>query len=434
MSRYQETLNYMFDKLPMFTRIGAAAYKADLNNTLRLCEALAHPETKFKSIHVAGTNGKGSCSHMLAAVFQQAGYKTGLYTSPHIVDFRERIRINGQEISEEDVIRFIDTHKELIESVQPSFFEITVAMAFDYFAAQQVDIAIVEVGMGGLLDSTNVIVPELSVITNISTDHTAFLGSTLSEIARQKAGIIKEGIPVVIGESKPELRKVYFAQAVQHRSPLFYAEDLFEWIQSTPMAAGQNIRLLHQGSRELKTLSLDLSGEYQYKNLRTVLTAIELMRSLGWVLSDEVVKEALCRVKSLTGLRGRFDIIQRNPTVILDVSHNEAGLTEVFRQVARMPHRVCHIVPAFARDKELNEVLPLFPRQALYYCTQAQIPRALPYEELCEKLKTVGLAATAWPTMRSALAAVMEQAHKEDLVLVTGTFFTLEEAYAFFGH
>lgn len=429
---YQETLDYMYKKLPMFTRIGAAAYKADLNNTIALCGILDNPQLKFKSIHIAGTNGKGSCSHMLAAIFQVAGYKTGLYTSPHITDFRERIRINGVEIGEKEVIDFIENNKIHIEELKPSFFEITVAMAFDYFALQKVDIAIIEVGLGGLLDSTNVITPEVSVITNISYDHMSLLGQTLGEIATQKAGIIKDHVPVVIGESQPELQNLFFTQAIKHKSQLFYADAIYDLISSKKEAYLQHMKLLNKSQLLLHDVEVELQGHYQGKNVKTVLTVCDLMKQQGWKLEETHIKEGLKEVKSRTGLRGRFDIIHQSPDIVLDVSHNEAGLKEVFAQVQKMEYDQLYIVVGFAKDKELHKVLALFPNEANYVATQAQIPRALPYMELYDMLQEAHRIVEPAETVTLALESVVPKLHSKDLLLVTGSFFILDEAYSYF--
>jgi dihydrofolate synthase/folylpolyglutamate synthase len=428
-SNYELTLEYMFEQLPMFTRIGDAAYKADLNNTLVLSEALGNPHLKFKTIHIAGTNGKGSCSNMLAAIFQTAGYKTGLYTSPHIVDFRERIRINGTEIDEQSVIDFIAKHKQLIEEIQPSFFEITVVMAFDYFATQGVDIAVVEVGLGGALDSTNIIVPELSIITNISYDHMSLLGQNLPQIAEQKAGIIKDHVPVVIGESQLELQNIFFAKAIKHKSQLFCADAIYETLDGQIEDGKLHLKLLNKSLMLSHDIILDLIGNYQYKNCKTVLTAIDVLRKKGWNITEHHIMTSLSQVKKITGFKGRFDIVKYEPLVVFDGSHNEAGLTEVFNQVKSMKYNSLFIILGVARDKELSKVLKIFPTDAYYFFTQADIPRALPYIEL----QAIGLDAKldgeGCPTMKDALESAFKLASPNDLILVTGSFYTLKDAY-----
>jgi len=430
-SNYDLTIEYMFEQLPMFTRIGDAAYKADLNNTLALSEALGNPHLKFKSIHVAGTNGKGSCSNMLAAILQTAGYKTGLYTSPHIVDFRERIRINRSEIDEQSVVDFIAKHKQLIEEIQPSFFEITVAMAFDYFATQGVDIAVVEVGLGGSLDSTNIIVPEISVITNISFDHMSLLGQNLPQIAEQKAGIIKDHVPVVIGESQLELKDIFLGKAIKHKSQLFYADAIYETLDGEIEDGKLHLKLLNKSLMLSHDIILDLVGNYQYKNCKTVLTTVDVLRRNGWNITEQHIMTALSQVKKITGFKGRFDIVKHEPIVVLDGSHNEAGLTEVFNQVKSMNYDRLFIILAVAKDKELSKVLKIFPTDAYYLFTQADIPRALPYIEL----QVIGLDAKlegeGCPTMKEALDAAFKLTTPNDLILVTGSFYTLKDAYAY---
>jgi dihydrofolate synthase/folylpolyglutamate synthase len=428
---YQETLNYMYDQLPMFTRIGEAAYKADLNNTIRLCESLGNPQTKFKSIHIAGTNGKGSTSHMLASILQTAGYRTGLYTSPHIIDFRERIKINGIEIAETDVIEFIEQQKTIIEEIKPSFFEITVAMAFDYFAKQDVDIAIIEVGLGGLLDSTNILIPEISVITNISYDHMSLLGQTLQEIAIQKAGIIKDHISCVIGESQPELQNIFFGNAIKHKSQLFYADAIYEMVNSKLKDGKMHMTLLNKSSMHASDIILDLTGAYQYKNCKTVLTTIDILRSHNWNIEEKHILAGLEEVKKNSGIRGRFEIVRESPMIILDVSHNEAGLTELFRQIDSMNFNQLYIITGFVKDKEVAKAIKLFPKEAYYYYTQAQIPRAMPYHEL-EAIGSAGhLIGEACINIETALELAMNKANQNDLILVTGSFYILADAYKY---
>ena len=425
---YQQTLDYLFSRLPMFSRIGSAAIKKDLTNTLKLCEALGNPHQKFKSIHIAGTNGKGSISHMLAAVFQQSGYKTGLYTSPHLVDFRERIRINGKEIPEQFVIDFVHTHKALIEEVAPSFFEITVAMAFEAFAEEQVDIAIIETGLGGRLDSTNVIIPELSVISNISLDHTDMLGHTLTEIAREKAGIIKPGVPVVVGQSHDETDKVFFETALKGGSTVYYADSLWDIVKTTPEDHFQHYKTVHKGSLKIIDLKTDMLGSYQQHNIKTVLTAVELMGALGWQVSLEKAFEALVHVKPLTGMRGRWDIWQTTPLIVADVAHNPAGLQEVLKQWNAVTAAQKHIVIGFVRDKDVPAALALFPGDNIYYCTNAAIPRALPAAELNDLAITAGLQSKSFETVAGAVAAAVKNMGADDALLITGSFFIVGEA------
>lgn len=429
---YQEILEEIYARLPMFTRIGAAAYKPDLGNIVALCEALGNPQKKFKSIHIAGTNGKGSCSHMLAAILQEAGYKTGLYTSPHIQDFRERIRIQGEMMAKEDIVKFYTSNKSLIDQIQPSFFEVTVALAFYYFAKEQVDVAVVEVGLGGLLDSTNILIPEVSVITNISLDHMQFLGDTLPLIAEQKAGIIKEGIPVVIGETLPETERIFFARSIKQKAPIFFSERHWSVISTHAEAGKQKIRMLDLGQQQLLDIKMDLTGAYQALNLRTVCTTIQVLNQLGWKISSDRMQQALRSVKIKTGLLGRFDQIRSQPTVILDVSHNEAGIVWAIRQFENFDAQRKLVLLGMVADKDIDKILKLFPAHWEYVFTQAQIPRALPYTQLQEQAARYQLKGMAIPTVTQALREIYSKMHEHDALLVTGSFFTLEEAYSFF--
>jgi dihydrofolate synthase / folylpolyglutamate synthase len=424
---YQQTLDYLFTRLPMFTRIGAAAYREDLVNTIKLCEFLGNPQHRFKSVHVAGTNGKGSVSHMLAAIFQSAGYKTGLYTSPHLRDFRERIRVNGEMIQKDFVTEFVGRIRPVSEAIDPSFFEVTVAMAFEYFAAQKVDIAIVEVGLGGRLDSTNVITPELSVITNISFDHMNLLGDSLPKIAFEKAGIIKQGIPVVIGEHQPETSAVFEQRAAAAKAPLSFADRhrfVGDW-KFEPHSLIAEVTSLP--ARDKEYYKLDLPGLYQAKNLLTVLEAVHVLIEKGWGLEHRHVHHGLIQVKKLTGLHGRWETIHEHPPVILDVAHNEDGIRQLIRQIEITDHEELLIVFGMVKDKEIDRVLELLPPQAMYYFTRAQIPRALPEEELAERAKAKGLKGAPYPTVMEALKAAMGHARSKDLVIVCGSVFIVGE-------
>ncbi|SFW23946.1 bifunctional folylpolyglutamate synthase/dihydrofolate synthase [Chitinophaga sancti] len=425
---YQQTLDYLYERLPMFTRVGASAFRKDLHNTIALCEQLGNPQHLFKTVHVAGTNGKGSTSHMLAAIFQQAGYKTGLYTSPHLKDFRERIRINGEMIDQEFIVEFVQQVQASIEELDPSFFELTVAMAFQYFALEQVDIAIIEVGLGGRLDSTNIITPELSVITNISYDHMAMLGNTLPEIAGEKAGIIKPNIPVVIAQTQTEVEQVFIDKAKAMEAPITFADQ--HWlVQDNDLAKGHlHIQLRPQHSEQVWDLKPDLSGQYQVKNIMGVLSAVKVLQQAGWELPDEGVRTALSHVKKLTGLRGRWDVVAQQPLTIFDVGHNEAGIGEIVGQLEHMTYRHLHIVTGFVKDKEVSKVLKLFPAAATYYFTRAQIPRALDEHELAEMGTAAGLRGKAYPTVQQAFQAAKQHAHEEDVILVCGSFFIVGEA------
>lgn len=429
---YQQTLDYLYERLPMFSRIGKAALKPDLTNTIKLCTALGDPHTKFKSVHIAGTNGKGSTSHALAAIFQQAGYKTGLYTSPHLVDFRERIRVNGTMVNKEWVVEFVDKNKSLIEEIQPSFFEITVAMAFTAFAEQGVDIAIIETGLGGRLDSTNIITPLLSIITNISYDHKDLLGNTLPEIAAEKAGIIKQGVPCVIGEQQDETGRVFFEYAVHKQSTLHYAQSLWGIVRTGNDAKYQYYKVINNATREMLDLRTDLQGNYQQHNIKTVLTAVELLAHQGYKLSIPGALSALAHVKSTTGLHGRWEWLQENPAIISDVAHNPAGLKEVLNQWQQLQANGKHIVLGFVKDKDVDEALALFPKDATYYFCNAQIERALPAAELKEKAAWAGLGGNTYITVTEAINAAQSAMTDKDALLITGSFFIVGEALAVF--
>lgn len=422
---YQETLDYLFTRLPMFSRIGAAAFKKDLTNTIRLCEALGNPQLQFKSIHVAGTNGKGSTSHMLAAILQTAGYKTGLYTSPHLKDFRERIRVDGLWCNEQYVIDFTQRIQPLIETIEPSFFEITVAMAFDYFAKQQVEVAVIEVGLGGRLDSTNIITPELSIITNIGWDHMNMLGNTLEQIAFEKAGIIKSGVPVVIGEVIPETKLVFEKQATG--SPLFFAEEkryVADWQYNHHQLA---VEVVDNRHNEHQTYQLDLPGIYQTKNLLTVLEAVYQLQQKGWHIGTSIVQQALQHVKKLTSLHGRWEVIHQDPVVVLDVGHNTDGVKQVQKQIELSDYRHLHIVIGMVKDKEIDKVLALLPSHAAYYFTKAQIPRAMDEHHLQQLAANYQLRGESFSDVNTALKAALQHAHKDDMVLVCGSVFLVGE-------
>lgn len=424
---YQQIIEYLFSRLPMFSRIGAAAFKKDLTNTITLCKHLDDPHQKFRSIHVAGTNGKGSVSHMLAAILQTAGYKVGLYTSPHLKDFRERIKINGKEVSEEFVIEFTQKMKSLIEEIEPSFFEITVAMAFDYFAKQKVDIAVIEVGLGGRFDSTNIITPELSVITNIGWDHMNILGDTLEKITFEKAGIIKQNTPVVIGEYLPETKPVFEKVAAEKKAIIHYTKEnrnalSWEWENHELI-----IEIEEKGKTDHKKYNLDLPGIYQSKNLLTVLEACSVLRDMKYEIDEVNIKTGLQKTKKLTGLHGRWEIIHEHPTIILDVGHNEDGIKQIIQQIELTTFHKLHIIIGLVKDKEIEKVLSLLPHSAHYYFTQAQIPRALTADILKSKGKSQNLDGEAYPDVNTAIKAAKAHAHKDDLILVCGSVFLVGE-------
>jgi dihydrofolate synthase / folylpolyglutamate synthase len=429
---YQQTIDYLFSKLPMFSRIGAAAYKEDLHNSIALCNALDNPQTKFKSVHIAGTNGKGSTSHMLAAMLQQAGYKTGLYTSPHLKDFRERIKINGQMIDKDFVIDFAARTEQITAQIEPSFFELTMAMAFDYFAQQQVDIAVIETGLGGRLDSTNIITPILSVITNIGYDHVNILGDTLEKIASEKAGIIKANIPVIIGEYLTETKPVFIGKAAQCNAPIYFAQQ--EYAIDNIVVSAQTLQCSITDIRQTikENFTLDLNGIYQTKNLRTVLLAEKILLQKGFIISAEAEKFALASTKKLTGLHGRWDVIAENPTVVLDVAHNEDGIKQVLQQIQfiqqkRVKKTAVHFLIGMVKDKEVSKVLSLLPVDATYYFTNAHIPRALPAEELKLKATVFNLKGDCFDDVNEAIAAAKKNAVYEDLIIVCGSVFLVGE-------
>ncbi|MEP6584382.1 MAG: folylpolyglutamate synthase/dihydrofolate synthase family protein [Ginsengibacter sp.] len=423
---YEQTLHYLYNKLPLYSSIGIRAYKADLTNTIALCNYLGNPESKIKTIHIAGTNGKGSTSHMLASIFQQAGYKTGLYTSPHLKDFRERIRVNGETISRQFVVDYVEKIRSFSEEIEPSFFELTFVMALEYFAQQQTDIAIIETGLGGRLDSTNVITPELSVITNIAYDHMDILGDSLDKIAFEKAGIIKPGIPVVAGATVAETKHVFEAKARETGSHIFYAENKYK-ISSATIANDTLEVVVNDADKNItKKYSLDLTGLYQQKNLLTVLSAIDVIRN-EFPLNDEDILVALKNVKKTTGLHGRWDIIHKNPLIILDVAHNEDGIINLVDQIKQTVFNRLHIVFGMVKDKEIEKVLSHLPTNAQYYFTKAQIARALPENELLERASKFHLSGNSYDEVNVALKAAVANASKDDLIIVCGSVFVVGE-------
>ncbi len=424
---YEETIAFLYARLPMFSRQGAAAYRADLHNIRLLCDALDHPEQKIRTIHIAGTNGKGSVSHMLASVLQSAGFRTGLYTSPHLRDFRERIRINGQWISEAFVTRFTEKCIPLVDRIQPSFFELTVAMAFEWFAESQVDVAVIETGLGGRLDSTNIINPELSVITNIGWDHMQILGNTLPLIAAEKAGIIKPGIPVVIGETQAETRDVFVRTAAEYGSPIVFADqvrNLNDWSWDDGYLRVSITDTHHADSREYL---LDLPGYYQTKNLLTVLEAVHRLQQAGWKISREALQEGLKHARRHTGLHGRWETLHRNPLVVADVAHNPDGMKQVTGQLEWMKYRHLHVVLGMVKDKDIEQVLALLPPAARYYFTNASVPRAMAADQLQALALGYNLAGEAYPDIHRALQAAADNAHADDMILVCGSVFLVGE-------
>ncbi len=404
---YQETLKYLYEQVPMFQRVGGAAYKEGLDNTLTLDAHFGHPHHSFRTIHVAGTNGKGSVSHTLAAVLQSAGYKTGLYTSPHLVDFRERIRINGTPISKDYVVSFVEHERSFFEPLCPSFFELATAMAFKYFVDEQVDVAVIEVGLGGRLDCTNIITPDMSIITNISFDHVQFLGNTLAKIAVEKAGIIKKGIPVVIGETTPETKPVFMAKATEVGAPIYFAEE--------------NNREDYPG------VEYELKGIYQEKNKRTLFTALPLLKEAGYHFDEENVREGFAHVVELTGLMGRWQKLHDHPTLVCDTGHNVGGITYVVEQLRQQSCNQLRIVIGMVNDKDISGVLALLPKEAIYYFTQASVNRALPAKQLLHLATEAGLKGKAYASVKNAVKAAMKESLPEDFIFVGGSNFIVAD-------
>jgi dihydrofolate synthase/folylpolyglutamate synthase len=427
---YAETLAYLFEKLPMFHRIGQAAYKSSLVNTLKLDEIFGHPHKKYKTIHVAGTNGKGSVSHMLAAVLQSAGYKTGLYTSPHLKDFRERIKINGQMISEAEVVKWVEDYpvKNNLWDIEPSFFELTATMAFDFFAVQKVDIAVIEVGLGGRLDSTNIITPEVSVITNIGMDHTDLLGKTLEKIAAEKAGIIKNNVPTVIGTTQIETKQVFIETAKINDSQIFFADQ--EYVASYPMLGMDGKQILNIEKNKAivyPEIKLDLLGNYQLRNVPAVLKTLDLLIENGWKISKQNIYNGLSNTAKLTGLMGRWQIIGNNPLIVCDTGHNEDGIKMAVEQIKNTAYKTLHFVFGVVSDKNHDAILQLLPKDAVYYCTKADIPRAMDEKELAQKAYDFGLTGTSYPSVIEAFNAAKLNAGKNDLIFVGGSTFVVAE-------
>lgn len=429
MLSFQETIDYLYNRLPMFSKQGASAIKKDLINIRKLCDALGNPQDQFKAIHVAGTNGKGSTSHMLAAVLQTAGYKTGLYTSPHLLDFRERIRVDGAMIPHDEVISFVNENRTLIEEIEPSFFEVTVAMAFSFFAREGVDVAIIETGLGGRLDSTNIIQPILSVITNISLDHVSILGNTLPEIATEKAGIIKANTPVVISEQSAESRTVFETKAAECGSRIIFASS--QWnismIQKDEKSITANAVSIHEPERSIP-YTLDLSGNYQLKNLAGVLSSIIELRTLGFSISTENVQYALSNVKALTGLMGRWQTLGENPLIICDTGHNEKGWEETLINIQQQRFDHLHMVIGVMHDKDIESLLRTFPKDATYYFCRANFERALNEQELQKLAQSKGLNGNAYPSISNAITAAKLAASKNDLIFIGGSTFVVAEA------
>lgn len=420
-SSYQDALKYLYENLPMFQRVGPVAIKKDLTNTLTLCKALGDPHLAFKSIHVAGTNGKGSTCHMLASILQSSGYKTGLYTSPHLKEFTERIKIDGREVSKQYVSDFVTRMKPLMEEVRPSFFEITVAMAFDYFASESVDVAVVEVGLGGRLDSTNVITPLVSVITNISLDHTDLLGKTLPEIAQEKAGIIKRGVPVVISERQPEVADVFISKAKNEHAPVYFASDTY-----TVNTKRDGVEILKDGQPHITNIRFPLRGLYQQRNIPGVLRTVEVLGK-HFPVGEDQLRKGLEGVLRNTGLKGRWQRIANNPTVICDTAHNHSGIQQVLAQLATEHYNRLFIIWGMVKDKDVNLILSLLPKDATYYFCQARIPRALDADKLRHEALGSGLQGEVIRDVNAALIAARAQATREDLIFIGGSTYVVAE-------
>ena len=427
---YSETLAYLYEQLPMFQRVGAAGFKKGLGNTVALAEALGNPERTFRSVHVAGTNGKGSSSHLLAAVLQAAGYKVGLYTSPHLREFTERIRVNGTEIAPDYLVQWVARWQPLFATVQPSFFEMCVALAYAYFAEQRVDIAIIEVGLGGRFDSTNIITPLVSLITNISFDHQALLGNTLPEIAGEKAGIIKSGVPVVVSQTQAEVADVFRHEAAAKLAHLVFADQVYQAAFAAEPSEETGLRpvtVTQHGRPYLPNAELGLPGDYQQYNLPGVLATLDELRALGFRITEAAVRTGLRQVTQLTGLRGRWSIIGRRPLVICDTGHNAAGLRLVVAQLRRLPHEHLHMVIGTVNDKDVAGMLALLPAEGTYYFCAANIPRALPAADLAQQAAALKLTGQAYDSVMAAVAAARAAASPVDVVFIGGSTFVVAE-------
>lgn len=418
---YQQAVDYLYQNLPIFQRVGAPAIKTGLTNTIALCEALGNPHQKFKSIHIAGTNGKGSTSHMLAAILQCAGYKTGLYTSPHLKNFTERIRVNGKEADKQFVVDFVNNVQPLIERIQPSFFEITVAMAFKYFVNQKVDVAIIEVGLGGRLDSTNIIHPILSVITNIGMDHMDLLGDTLDKIASEKAGIIKDNVPVVISE-RQDIADIFVRKSNEHHAPIYFATDSF-----SAEINDEKYTIFKREKVFLNDLALDLKGDYQNQNLMGVVQVVDILRELNFELPDNSVRNGLRNVTSLTGLKGRWQKLGDRPIVVCDTVHNSDGIKYIVKQIHKQDWQNLHMVIGMVKDKDIGKVLSLLPKEAHYYFCQSKIPRALDAYELQAKAKEFGLIGETIPDVNEAITYAKKSATPADMIFIGGSTFVVAE-------
>lgn len=422
---YEQTTEYLFNCAPLFQQVGSSAYKEGLDNTRLLDEHFGHPHRNYRTIHVAGTNGKGSTSHTLAAILQTAGYKVGLYTSPHLIDFRERIRINGIPASKQFVVDFVERERSFFEPLHPSFFELTTAMAFLYFAQEKVDVAIIEVGLGGRLDCTNIIAPDACVITNISPDHTQFLGSTLTQIAGEKAGIIKKGTPVIIGETTPETKAVFAEKAAAECAPIIFAEERAELIDAQPHNSG-----IRYSTKSYGTIDAELGGSYQIKNTNTILTVLDTLKEKGYSIGTQDIHKGFANVTATTGLMGRWQKIGNNPTVVCDAGHNIGGISYIVEQLSQQKCDTLRIVFGMVNDKDISSVLAMMPKEATYYFTQASVKRALPSQELAALAAEYGLGGNCYPTVAEALEAARKEAAPGDFIFVGGSCFIVADLLA----
>lgn len=422
---YEQTLDYLYNHLPVFQKMGGIAFQANLNNITRFCTHLNHPQKQYPTLHIAGTNGKGSSSHMLAAILQSAGYKVGLYTSPHLKSFTERIKVNGKEISDEEVVQFVETHQAQIENWLPSFFEVTVAMAFDYFSKQAVDIAVIEVGLGGRLDSTNIVQPEVALITNISWDHQQFLGNTLPAIAGEKAGIIKARTPVVISERQKETTDVFQQKSQALQAPLYFAEDDYDakWLNSSQGM----MQLFQKQAKFLSPFVMSLKGNYQEKNIPGVLKTIELLQEKNWKIASKDILNGLQNTVKFTQLKGRWQILRNSPLTICDTGHNEAGVRQVMAQLQQLRFDKLHLIMGTVADKALDQVLPLYPASATYYFCSPQIPRALDARQLQTQASAYGLRGEVYHSVNDAYKQAQRNAYPLDVVFVGGSTFVVAE-------
>lgn len=423
-TNYQDVLEYLYRALPMFQRVGASAYKKDLGNTLALCKVFDDPHQKFKSVHVAGTNGKGSSSHMLASILQSAGYKTGLYTSPHLKEFTERIKINGEEVSQQFVLDFVNTVKPHIESLKPSFFEITVVMAFEYFVRQKIDIAVIEVGLGGRLDSTNVIIPEVSMITNIGYDHMDLLGDTLPKIAFEKAGVIKQDVPVVISEEQEEIKKLFFTTAQARRSSIYFASNEYLCIQQK---ATRKVDVFKNSELMMRDVQIPLQGDYQLKNLQGILKVTDVLKTKNYRISDDAIKSGVELTVKQTGLKGRWQQLGEKPLIICDTGHNVDGIREIVKQFEYYQYRTLFIVMGMVKDKKRSDILKQFPTSAYYFFCQAKIPRALEAVELANEAAVYGMRGEVEPDVNEAIAKAKSKAFPDDFIFIGGSTFVVAE-------